>query len=411
MSRVRTQSIRNERGIALALMAVSVAALLGVLALAIDLSMLFKTRNEAQRAADASALAGASAFLNQTGILAVPAAQALALEYAQRNTMTGGPIQPGEVTIQVIPDSEKVRVWVNRAEVGTWFARIFGINFMPVGAKAAAEATLAGAGKCVKPFAVPDLWFETSVGPPPSPGQPGQDVNANRIWDSGEGWEFEPVNSDLYARYDPSDVGGLATQTGYGSAWRNGFAPPSVNDYGLSITVKAQRPGEAIASGFFYPWRIGESSGAKDYKNNIFGCNPAPVELGVPYDIENGNMVGPTRQGVDSLIGLDPDAYWDPLYVNGDGRIGAVQGTSYGDWRNSPRVIPVGLFDPNQLAGIQGAGSLQVTFNDIALLFLEGLVGNGVQAPLKARFLYFATGSGPEGPTVGPLIKLLRLVE
>ncbi len=135
-----------------------------MLALAIDLGMLYKTRAEAQRAADAAALSGASVFL-ELAILEVDkvdSAEARAHQLAEANYMTGGLIVPSEVTVQVLPDSEKVRVWVRRAAVPTWFARIFGITSVPVGAMAAAEATEAGTTNCVKPFLIPDFWEEAT---------------------------------------------------------------------------------------------------------------------------------------------------------------------------------------------------------------------------------------------------------
>jgi len=42
---------------------------------------------------------------------------------------------------------------------------------------------------------------------------------------------------------------------------------------------------------------------------------------------------------------------------------------------------------------------------------LEGMVGNGNQAPVQGRFLYFVHSSGPSGPVAGSLIKKLQLVE
>ena len=55
----------REEGSATALVAVSLTALVSLLALGIDVGMLFNARSEAQRAADSAALAGASAFLDR----------------------------------------------------------------------------------------------------------------------------------------------------------------------------------------------------------------------------------------------------------------------------------------------------------------------------------------------------------
>ena len=57
----------SERGGALTLTAVSLTALIGAAAIAIDLGMLYKARGDAERAAEAGALAGASAFMDLVG--------------------------------------------------------------------------------------------------------------------------------------------------------------------------------------------------------------------------------------------------------------------------------------------------------------------------------------------------------
>ena len=73
---------RGRRGAAMVFIAISLAVLFGFAALAIDLGMLFVAREDAQRAADASALAGASAFLDYAPGDATPYAHERAMEYA-----------------------------------------------------------------------------------------------------------------------------------------------------------------------------------------------------------------------------------------------------------------------------------------------------------------------------------------
>jgi hypothetical protein len=417
----------NERGSVVVMFAVSLMAMLALAALAVDLAALRDARGEAQRSADAIALAGATAFKDKafTDPTALTDARDRALEVARLNkvrldtidirsfsnlikvTKAWGDVYTlttpsNQLELNIIPDSQRVRAWVRHTRLPTWFGGMIGMPFGNVQAMATAQATQSGVAKCIKPLALPDIWAETNR----SSGRGGQDLNANGLWDQGEPWDFNPP-ADTYAQYNPNvDSAAQALQTGYGSAFRNSIDGVG-NDWGRSITIKAQRPGDAITSGWFYPWRIGESAGANDYKNNITGCNPETSVLGQPYDVENGNMVGPTRQGFNELISQDPGAYWNPTLDNGKG---GVDGTSYGDWRDSPRVIPIALFDPHQIAGIQSGGNLTLTFNNFALFFVEGFVGNGVQAPLKGRFLYYATGSGT-GPVLGPLTKTLQLIE
>ena len=389
---------RGERGATLVFVAVAMGALFGFLALAIDLGMLFVARNDAQRAADAAALAGASAFLEYQGAAGVIPANQRAMEYALRNTFQNGPIDSNEVTIEVLPESLRVGVWVQRDSVQTLFARTLGMRWLPIGAYAAAEAADAGSAKCLKPFALPDLWHDEN-----------DDTNGNRVWDGDEIWRFGNDPGDVYEPF--SGPGGAASETGYGSAWRN-YTTPVNNDYGRQITIKVTDPNDLQAAepSVFFPWRIPTgpdpepcpgfdlvegSTGAAVYRQNICSCNNSEISLGEEYQIETGNMVGPTWQGTRALIDQDPGAYWDGS---------AVAGSTYGaGWMSSPRVIKIALIDPMQ---IQGSGMQTIRFNNFALMFIEEQANN--QAPVYARFLYYASGSG-EGS--GSLVKVLRLVK
>lgn len=395
--------MENKRGATLALVTVTLVGLLGIGALATDLAMLYDARAQAQRAADAAALAGASAFRDFARDEASGPANTRAIDLATRNTINGTLIPASDVTVEVIPANDKVRVTVRRANIGLWLARVLGQNFGVVSARAAAVAAAAGGAWCIKPFAIPDLWDERNT----NPGRTGQDKNANRQWDIDEGWQYEPDQGDNYSPGDPSDPG---VGTGYGSGYRNGYGE-GYNDYGRTLTIKSQSPSTAITSGFFYPIRLGDATGAQDYRDNIARCSEQRVDLGVPIPIEAGNMVGPTRQGIDDLVALDPDARWNPT-GGSDGR-GAVEGSTFSDWRGSPRVVALPLFDPRQIAGVQSGGNLDLTFNNIGLFFLEGFVGGGTQASVQGRFLFYAngTGGGPGGTTSGSLVKVLRLVE
>ncbi|NIP56718.1 MAG: hypothetical protein GWO00_01460, partial [Gemmatimonadetes bacterium] len=57
----------------------------------------------------------------------------------------------------------------------------------------------------------------------------------------------------------------------------------------------------------------GEGRGAARYRRNICSCNASVIDLDTEYMIEPGNMVGPTYQGVQTLIDQDPGAYWDDV--------------------------------------------------------------------------------------------------
>ena len=88
-SRYRTlqQRIRGQRGSVLVVVASSMLALTSVVALSIDVGLMTTARVEAQRAADAAALAGAGAFVRSPGNEGL--ARQLASDYAGQNTVRG----------------------------------------------------------------------------------------------------------------------------------------------------------------------------------------------------------------------------------------------------------------------------------------------------------------------------------
>ncbi|NNF13726.1 MAG: hypothetical protein HKN72_10895 [Gemmatimonadetes bacterium] len=392
----------RERGGTLVLMAVVSVAMLGLAALAVDVGMGFTAKGEAQRIADAAALAGASAFLEYEGADGVAPAEERAYDFALRNVIRNVDVDSSELTIQVVPDESLVRVWVQRESIGTWFARLIGVDEMNILASAAAQATQAGAARCLKPFAVPDLWHDAD-----------DDTDGDRVWDEGEEWELGSHPDDRYIPYTGPD--GAADATGYGSEWRG----PD-QDFGAQINLKMPDPQSEYvpAPGIFLPWRIpydddqepcdqggggGQDSGGAVYRRNICSCNNSPVELGAEYQIEPGNMIGPTNQGVDELIEDDPNAYWDPTM---DGGRGGIRDSDFGDGLSSPRVIKLALFDPSE---IEGSGMQTIRFNNFALMFIEEQAGR--HDPVVARFMYFVSGEESTGPTTGSLVRYLRLVE
>ncbi len=393
---------KNRRGFSLALMALALGFLLGAGALAIDLGMLLTAHAEAQRVADSAALAGASAYLDFIpATAAVDTAQERALQYAMQNTIRNVPVQGTDVGVDVNPAAFTVSVSVRSIGLPMWFGSLLGPQYRGVTAEATAWAAPAGGVKCVKPFAIPDLWREMTVVAP-------EDANANRVWENQEFWDFKPGQGDNYRKWDITNPGD-PTATGYGSQWRNQIGSAAPYDAGLILTIKPQDPnsGTTPTPGFFLPWRVGTSQGAQDYKNNITGCNPAVSQVGVPYDIEPGDMTGPTRQAITQVINSDPNAVWDP------GTETVINSTWSPNWRGSPRVIIAGLFDPAQIAGIFGASN-PIVFNDFALFFLEGFdpswTGPPPQAPVQARFIGFAKGNA-EGPSNGTLLRILRLID
>jgi hypothetical protein len=179
----KTFSVRNrkaERGQTIVLVAISLVGLLAMAALGIDVASLYSARGEAQKAADAAALAGAKAFVD-SGFTTNPAAKTLAESMvsayasaiAAQNNVAGTPPSTVNVSFDdtTYPGNPQVTVQIQQANLPIFFARIWGVTFLKVGASATAEAYnpsnyqsspstpsnfVGVTPSCVKPLAIPN---------------------------------------------------------------------------------------------------------------------------------------------------------------------------------------------------------------------------------------------------------------
>jgi hypothetical protein len=89
---------------------------------------------------------------------------------------------------------------------------------------------------------------------------------------------------------------------------------------GLELVLKTGSPSDTKppAPGEYWPVDLPPINrgtpipGGDQYRDNIATCNAAEVWPGDWLATENGNMVGPTNQGMRDLIAQDPDAVLGP---------------------------------------------------------------------------------------------------
>lgn len=426
---------RDRRGSSIVIMSVMLFAMLAMAAFAIDLASLRSARSEAQRAADAVALAGASAFRdlpwNEGPTAGIARDRAIAIarvnqvrtdtidvrnpteqitDYAWGRVIN---VETPQLTLNVIPDSQKVRAWVRHAGVQTFFGGLLAKPYGHVQAMATAWATTDGpVVDCLKPFVIPDMWYETD---------PTQDVDGDHYMDpitvnpgneqDGESWKFQPPSiggEDYYIPFDPNappDAQGRP-QTGYGSPLRSGVGDYP-GDVGLPLVLATQTgagntdpAAERMGNAF---WILDFSPDSNTRSEIRSGCATATIGDPVPYD--NGSRVGQVQQGINDLVNQDPNATWDPVTKT-------VVNSDWPDWTESPRVVIVGLIDPNYWIANSSnnkpdAGSV---FTNFARIFILPNDPGGPPENIHALFIGTAPGGGG-GPTGGPLVKVLQLIE
>ena len=218
-SRRNAGNLSRERGVTLALVAVAIFSIIAMAGLSIDVGTLYEASAEAQRAADAGALAAAR-MISMSGVTGDPnnpsswqeicggtssPATMAAKAVAQQNTVSGAQLPPGSITVgyaaggavgAAAPDCSTLVgpslsgssfavnpvavVKVTQSSLPTYFSRIWGQRGSSVSATATAEAfnpSYSGASggsavpvqpRCVKPWIVPNLDpLHTTT--PPSP--------------------------------------------------------------------------------------------------------------------------------------------------------------------------------------------------------------------------------------------------
>jgi hypothetical protein len=393
MSRTR----HPDRGAIIVHVAISLLALLAFSAFVVDYGVMWVSRRQAQNAADAAAHAAAVAmtFDLAPGLATPGRLKDAADTYAAQNVIWG--IAPAPADIDVVSTfddppfpcpsnvtgSNCVRVDVFRGTPGrtgtgtrgtvlpAFFANLVGLASQGVRATATAQSANGGVSRCIKPWAVADRWDDN--------------------WDNQGAGQFFQDNiwtvEDWYQ--GPNEVGPTGQEAGATNdvgpdIYIHPYSPASTGftvetDFGRQLVLKGSKPGEGhLFGGWTQKLNLPGGNGAADYREDISGCDPTEVSIasetetcaGGPDlaigcgDVDTGNTVGPTRQGVDDLVAQDSGAHWE----NGD-----IVGSSYTGL--SPRVVPVVIFDPLIYVTQNCHGGTQCTVKIVNIIgfFVEGM--------------------------------------
>jgi hypothetical protein len=289
---------KEQKGAVLVTSALTLLIVFGFAALSVDVGAMFTARNQMQGAIDAAALSGATGLT-----ISQSEAQNRAVIVAAANDILNNPVNLSPTNI-TFPNPMQLSIQLTQP-VNLYFANVFGISSINVSASATAELADISGTKRLRPFAVPEqLW------------QPGQLVVL----------KLGAVN---------------------GNNKGNGNAIPSSFHY--AVCYPPENKGTPTKGGSRYRTRIKE--GYEDI-----------VELGDQLLAEPGNMNGPTNQGINYLIALDPAASWNGTQIV----------SSIFPGNSSPRVIKIPMFDINNPPSA-GRGNVTVTnFGAFFVLPMQG---------------------------------------
>jgi hypothetical protein len=414
----------REAGAILFTVACALVLLLILAGLGIDLASLYAARTEAQRAADAAALAAAKVFVTSGCTSAsggcVPGGfqETLAVQQAQ---LTGSQNNVGSQQAQILagdvtfayptPQDPQVTVVVQRSAargtpqdtggaMPTFFAKIFGITSADVSASATAEAfNPSGSGlsvgaKCLKPWVLPNCDYNHLVGlsdPNRNPSCPAQ---------SGQypSYFLDPNNGYQIVRPGPVSSGGVIGQL---------------------MTLKPGDPSQANAPGQFYPVFMppgstpsvcpscassGGGGGATGsgalYRQNIECCNQNIIVCGLnTIQPITGNMVGPTQQGIDCLIHQTNTGGQDTLDPNTMTMTAGSNNPYFSSGAaitSSDSLVTVPVYDGTQLCPGQSCPSV-VNVDIIGFMQLFIKAETNPQGTVQAYIVNIAGGCGGGG--------------
>lgn len=429
----RQSGRRGERGVTLVMMALIMFLALGMSALAVDYGMIKASKAEAQRAVDAAALAGASAFLISDPLVDKDAeAELRARDYARKHAVHRIAITDPQIAVDLTrPDT--ITVTYTGPQMPLWFAQAIGFPTMGIYAAATARAYETSNAACVMPVAIPDLWDNNDInGPKPdAPEERGtpdelwsyEDLNSNGWMDPGTGntverelWEFDP-GIDVY----DADHDGKG-DVGYGTIARNGLGSTAflnkVNDYGRQIMLMNLSPKDGTVSSNYYAWGYtsNDANSGDVLRDKISdpSCEIATVDTDYPASAGNGATAGTVSPAWDTRIGYDQDARWNDTYNRVDfGPDYPFDRDHDGLPDGSPRVVIVALYSPE--LELLSPSDNSIVFNNFAKIWVDnrppGCSGAGCKAAITGRFLGFVGGPGGGEGVTGSLIKTIQLIK
>lgn len=375
----------QQHGVASILVGMCMPALMGMCALAVDIGRIYIKRGAIQTAADAGALAGANSLMAEGSD--IEKLRAIVTKYAERNlTATDIPnesVTPTDIVFlrDGVPDEDQpnqveVTVTLNEAQGNPfplYFGKAIGIPFANIQVVARAGIVGICSSKCIKPFVVPTkfTWDDSAA--------PATKYYENDKMDVESVQELDSVEVLGYTQYD----------------------------VGTQIIIKPGDPSLAIAPGQYNlvdlpPINKGNpTTGAAMVKENIEGCTGSnseyPVEPGDELLIEPGNSAGPVKAGTNNLIGLDPYAAWDTS-------TNSIEGSSFSDPLDSPRVAIISFYDPRYPPT---GGRNTITVYELGAFFIENVDSKG---NVTARFMNTVAVDPEPGGSSDCLLRISRLM-
>lgn len=294
------QKPKVKKGATMILVLLLMVAFIGVAAISLDFSRMYLYRTQLHTATDAGALVGAQRIMRNDYTTADDSAVAYTQNHLVEGTapaITLGQVVPGywdfpTASFTPAPGGNWTLTSNNAVQVSAThtanftFGKFFGFTTSVRSATSIAAVGSVGASNCIKPWAVPYEMLLLSLYPTSSPGNPynfaynltASDVAtlsaftaANNVFLKVGNPAQSPLPGSFYAMREPPFLYANGT---LGNPW-----PPGGNNYANAIAAACDDP------------LMQHSIGPGDWLQS-----------------DQGNTVGPTKQGTAALCGVPPSA-------------------------------------------------------------------------------------------------------
>jgi Flp pilus assembly protein TadG len=337
MSRTRT-FIGEERGAVIIQAGIAILVLMAFNVFVLDYGMMWIARGQAQNAADAGALAGATARAyddrddppHRDGFAAQSSRSVARANLVWRQA--GTPVVSFDCPPGVTANCTRVDVYRDGANGSTalpaFFGPIIGVTTQRVRATATAVNANGNATPCLRPIAFPDGWHDRIDAPPTGD-------NEFTYYDAA-GNALPEDNRDDYTPPSNTFPGHTRISVDYGERLVWNISPwPVIQAQPITRTLLSNPSILTTVLPLTLP------SGS--FHDNMVGCVGRQTRLNETLPIDTGLPPGELSNGIRDVFLRDPDANYDydqRRIINScaPGPCGSV----------SPRLIPIVLYDPRR---------------------------------------------------------------